>query len=158
MEANRDVFDDGDIELIQLIHDFPDFIDYTEQTDNSSQQRRQQGFYDPTNTSFIDEFESSYEQLFKPIENVNDDLDESEVFVGDQDMRVRNVLQIRTAYLAGKGKSADMKELSVPIYLDFSTAESLEASIDELVEELLDEENPLFKTIVGENVGRTEVG
>lgn len=159
MEANRDVFDEGDIELIQLMHDFPDFVDFSSDDSNSSNKpRSHQDFFDPANTSFINEFESSYEQLFKPIEDVIEDLDEGEVFVSDQDMRVRNVLHIRTRYLLGKGKSADMVELSVPIYLDFSTAEALEVSIDELVEELLDEKNPLFRTIVGENVGRTEVG
>jgi len=159
IEANRDVFEDGDIELIELLHEFPDFSSdiIDDKVVNTDKQRHRRDSFDPTNTTFINEFESSYEQLFKPIDDFIAAPDEAEVFASDQDMRVRNVLQIRTKYLVGKGKSTDMVDISVPIYLDFSTAESLEASIDELVEELLDEKNPLMKTIIGENVGRTEV-
>jgi choice-of-anchor A domain-containing protein len=147
---NLDFFTGEDIQLRDIIYEFPDLPKY---------ERSFTSKFDPNNQSFVQDFENSFASLFPPISNIDEDLDLSQLYQNDQDLLIKTQLVINTTRLSSlfRGKDAEIFNLSLPLELDFKSGDLLEESFDKMFETLTDPNGELFKIIVGNNSGITEI-
>ena len=157
-ENKLDFFQEDDLEYADLIHNL-------RQPGNSSSSYSRFGYgffyenFDPSNQTFIEEFEDSFTSLFPPLNDTGEEPDLSDVYQNTQDLRITNELELNTTRLSSsfKGKDGSRVNLKLPVDLDFNNADRIEANFDDLLERFSEEKGEFAKTLIGTNVGITEV-
>lgn len=115
--------------------------------------------YNPADTSFIDLFDKEFAQTFKPIESVFDfGLNDDDVYVSTQDLHICTDLNggAKRLLATTKGKENFHTNFTTEVEFDFRSSNSLNKSIENMLDDLVDLKSPLMLTIQGDNWGNTD--
>jgi hypothetical protein len=157
-KGNEIIFSEDDLILENIVHDFE--IDEFKRSLRSQQIARQYSRQFTNQTDNFDDqhWQEQFDSILTSTDNGTFDsthVDLNDVYHNDQDLKLNIPLKIKTSRLAStfKGIEKLAVDLTIPVSFDITDEETFQRSVDSFYESLEDENGPLIKAIIGDNLG-----
>jgi hypothetical protein len=158
-DAGREFFNETDISFSNIYYSFPNSEYKSKFYKRGDDQESDVNEEDDSNdTSFATEFDSNFDQMFKPMDDTEEAIDMSQVYELEQSLSIVTEVSLNTTRFSNmfKGKESFKVNLTLPANFDMHTADAFNRTVELFYEQLIDEEGPLMRAIIGDNLGITQ--